>query len=96
MDFMADQMAYKKNESIEFITLDDDSLVAFDPTSGQTHIMNDVGKDILDLCDGSKSYEDIVSLLKKQYDVPEDEIKNDIREYLAELVNKGVLIKVEI
>lgn len=87
---------YKKNESIEFITLDDDSLVAFDPTSGQTHIMNDVGKDIVDLCDGSKCFEDIISLLQKQYDAPEDEIRNDIREYLAELVNKGVLIKVEI
>ena len=44
-------MKYLKNQSMEFLDIDDDNVVVYDPDSGDTHYISETGKTILALLD---------------------------------------------
>ena len=55
-------------------------------------ILNAVGDAVLDLCDGSRTVEEIASFLRHTMSVsPETDVSRDVRAVVDELVRAGVL-----
>ena len=84
-------MSYLLKKHIEKIKLDNGQDVLFDPESGDTHVLDGIGSEILALCDGSNSIDEIVSSLNSKYNAPTDEIKQDVETFLNDLLDKKVL-----
>src|SRR5512145_226930 len=57
--------------------------------------LNDTATLIWKLCDGSRSVQDIIDLLAKEYPGSETGVAADVREAIALLVNEGALLEVE-
>ena len=52
---------------------------------------DDVAVEVLKLCDGQRSVDDIAGVLAKEYNAPKDEILSDIVVMLQDLADKGVV-----
>ena len=85
-------MTYKKNDSMDYIYADETSLAVFDPESGDTHFFDETGVDILNFLSTPCDLDTLVEMLCKIYDAEPDVIKNDLIDFLAELVAKKVVI----
>lgn len=85
-------MKYIKNNSMEFLEIDDENVVVYDPESGDTHYISETGKAILSLLDEEIEFDELVSKLCEAYSAERDEIESDVREFLDELVEKKVVL----
>lgn len=85
-------MKYIKNNSMEFLDIDDENIVVYDPESGDTHYISETGKAILSLLDTEIEFDELVSQLWEAYSSERDEIESDVREFLDELVEKKVVL----
>ena len=85
-------MKYIKNNSMEFLDIDDENIVVYDPESGDTHYISETGKAILSLLDTEIEFDELVSNLCELYSSERDEIESDVREFLDELVEKKVVL----
>ena len=63
----------------------DDAVILLDPDSGNYYTLDDVGGRIWELCDGSRSIEEIADVLAAEYDAPAEQIRADVIELLGEL-----------
>lgn len=88
-------MIFKKNTEMEFIETDENSLVVFDPSSGDTCILDDIGVSILRAMGDASDLDTITKLLSEEYGAPLEEIKQDTEEFLFQLVEKGILLSCE-
>lgn len=85
-------MKYIKNNSMEFLEIDDENIVVYDPESGDTHYISETGNAILSLLDEEIEFDELVSNLCELYSAERDEIESDVREFLDELVAKKVVL----
>lgn len=85
-------MKYIKNNSMEFLEIDDENIVVYDPDSGDTHYISETGKAILSLLDEEIEFDELVSKLCEDYSAERDEIESDVREFLDELIGKKVVL----
>lgn len=69
-----------------------DELVILNLDSGIYYSANEIGARIWELCDGSKTIQEIVSLLSKEYEVSLQEARHDTLEFTGDLVNEGLII----
>lgn len=53
---------------------------------------DEIAVEVLKLCDGERSVGDIVTVMAKEYNAPEDQIRVDIIAMLQDLSDKGVLV----
>ena len=53
---------------------------------------DEIAVEVLKLCDGARSVADIVTVMAKDYNAPEDEIRGDIIAMLQDLSDKGVVV----
>lgn len=53
---------------------------------------DEIAVEVLKLCDGKRSVKDIVTVMAKEYNAPEDEIRTDIVAMLQDLSDKGVVV----
>lgn len=53
---------------------------------------DEIAVEVLKLCDGERSVKDIVTVMAKEYNAPEDEIRADIVAMLQDLSDKGVVV----
>lgn len=53
---------------------------------------DEIAVEVLKLCDGDRSVKDIVTLMAKEYNAPEDEIGADLITMLQDLSDKGVVV----
>lgn len=58
--------------------------------SGKMHSFNVLGTEIWKLCDG-RTREDIVSELRKTFEVDEDMLRKDVSEFLERLKEEGLI-----
>ncbi len=58
-------------------------------------VINEVGLTFLELCDGQRSVAQIIHRMKPQYAVSENELVRDIRSFVAELADEGILLSGE-
>ena len=85
-------MTYKKNDAMDYIPADETSLAVFDPESGDTHFFDETGIDILNCLDTPCDLDTLVARLCEIYDAEPEIIKNDLVDFMAELVAKKVVI----
>ena len=62
-----------------------EALILLDPSSGEYFTLDGVGGRVWELCDGSRSVEEIATLLAEEYDAPVARIRADVLELLVEL-----------
>ena len=87
-----DIMVYQKNSEMEHTNFDEVSLCVFDPESGDTHLFDLQGINILSQLDEPRDIDTIVARLCEIYDAPSEIIKNDVEAFLAEAVEKKVVV----
>lgn len=85
-------MTYKKNDAMDYIPTDETSLAVFDPESGDTHFFDETGIDILNCLEPPCNLDTLVTKLCEIYDAPSQVIREDVKEFLAELVAKKVVL----
>lgn len=69
-------------------------LVFFPPTRG-LHFIKNIGKEILDLCNGEQSVSSISEIISNKYNLELAETSNYILNFLNELFIRNVIIKKE-
>jgi hypothetical protein len=69
------------------------ALVLFNMDDGQYYSLNEIGNRIWELCDGSRSVGQVVSILCEEYDGPAEIVNSDARELLEELVLADLLME---
>jgi PqqD family protein of HPr-rel-A system len=79
----------RRVESLE-VNEADDGLVVYDPTSDQVHHLNPSAAVIFDLCDGSRSVEEIAAALGDVYSLPSPPVA-EARAGLDELIARGLV-----
>jgi hypothetical protein len=85
MDFFA------RRTEVEAHTLPDQSLLLYEKSRGLALPVNESGAEIWQLCDGTHSVDEIVEGLALRYDAPRNRIEGDAREFLAVLLQHGLL-----
>lgn len=65
--------------------------IVYEPLSHAVLVLNKTASLIFDLCDGSRTVEDLVSALEAKFPVDPDMIRRDVLASLAEFHSKGVL-----
>ena len=85
-------MLYQKNTQMDFIPADETSLAVFDPESGTTYFFDETGIDILNILDTPCNLDTLLEKLCQIYEASRDEIQNDVEEFLAETVQKKVVL----
>jgi pyrroloquinoline quinone biosynthesis protein D len=54
-------------------------------------LLNPTGAAIVALCDGTRTFPELVAVLAEQYNAPPDALANDVLEYLNRLRARGLL-----
>jgi hypothetical protein len=57
-------------------------------------VLNEVGVSFLELCDGERSVQQIIDLMAEQYETTVDVLSRDVREFVVELGEAGVITPV--
>ena len=86
-------MKYIKNETMEFLEIDDESMAIYDPDSGDTHYIDAIGIAILSLLDGETEETELIDQLCDMYDADREIITADVHGFLKELVGKNVVLE---
>ncbi|MFQ9799716.1 MAG: PqqD family peptide modification chaperone [Clostridia bacterium] len=81
-------MTVMKNKEMEYIQVDEKSLVIYDPDSGDTHFIDEVGQSILNLMEEEVTVDALVETLSQMYISEGDEIRHDVEAFLRELIEK--------
>ena len=76
---------------VEAHKLPDQSVLLFAPAGGTAVPVNECGGRIWDLCDGTRTIEEIVDQLSLVYEAPNAQVDRDAREFLATLAHHGLL-----
>src|SRR5207253_302514 len=63
----------------------EDTVILLDPESGEYFTLDDVGGRIWELCDGSRTVEEIAETIASEYDAPAERVRADVIELLGEL-----------
>lgn len=68
-----------------------EDLILLDPNSEQYFTLNDVGGRVWELCDGTRSIAEMVSIIHQEYDAPLETIQADVVELLTDLAAEKLL-----
>jgi len=63
----------------------EDDLVLLDVQAGSYFALNEVGARVWELCDGQRSFADILDAVGNEFDAPRDVIERDVRGLLEDL-----------
>ena len=86
---------YVVNESFQEMQLGDgEGTVFYDPESENTHILDDVALDIIDLFRNSMTVEDVIGELAKLYGESQQKIEMDVKEFVEMAVKCKILVSI--
>lgn len=87
---MNTELIYVKNEIYVFNEVED-RMVVLEPTEEVVYILGRLEKHIIALFDGENTVADIIKILQDEY--PNDSVTEDIKEYVNDLIEKGILVE---
>ena len=70
------------------------ALLLFNMDDGQYYTLNDVGRRVWELCDGTRSLSDIALDLANEYDSPAATIREDVVELVGDLRDADLLVPI--
>ena len=85
-------MLFKKNPDMEYIDTDESGLVIFNPESGDTCIVDEIGVSLFKAMSDGADLDTIVDTLLLEYDAPREEIYHDVEDFLNQLVEQGIVL----
>lgn len=68
-----------------------DTMILLSLDNGQYYELNDVGRCVWELCDGTRRIDEMVSMVCDTYDASAEAIRADVMELLQELVEEKLL-----
>ena len=80
----SEDVVWKKNN---------EKIVLFDARSGKLFELSETASCIWELCDGKNTEDDIVSILAKEFNKSEDDIREDVTEFMEEMYKRDFLNK---
>ena len=87
---------YSRRTDLVWNTLNDE-LVIIDPKNGFVHLLNNTGKQIFEFLECAQSIEEICEKIKSIYNILDNvKLKSDIIEYMNELMEYGIVNKVNL
>ena len=87
------QTILKRNKEILSTEMDGET-VMMSVENSEYYSLSPVGTKIWELLENDLSFEQLINLLMEEFDVDKQTCQNDTKEFLEELIDKG-LIKVE-
>lgn len=85
-------MIYTKNKDMDYIPTDDTTVAIFNPESGDTLFLDETATDILNALEDPCDLETLLARLCEIYDASPDDIRGDVEEFLADLIEKKVIV----
>lgn len=83
------------NEKLSWRDVNDE-LVALDVVTGEYHVFNDIGRKIwLYIADSNTDMDALVAVIMNEYDAQADDVKADIRDFVNDLLQRGLFTKQE-
>jgi Coenzyme PQQ synthesis protein D (PqqD) len=92
MSSLADDTYLRRKEEV-IAQENSGALVLFNMDDGQYYSLNEIGARIWELCDGTRSVGQVVSILCSEYESPAETVHSDALELLEELVLEGMLME---
>ena len=87
---------YMRNPDVVLREEDPDGALLFNPDTNQIRVLNTTGLFVWKLCDGSQDLPGIVAAMQESYDkVPEDQVADQVAEYVGDMVAAGFVGTVE-
>ncbi|MBU5310667.1 PqqD family protein [Tissierella carlieri] len=83
---------YSKNISWQLI---DNQIFIIDEVTKKEFTLKEIGKEFWILIKSHNLYKEIVEILSEQYDVANDIITSDLKEFVEDLISKKLLTKGE-
>lgn len=77
---------------MEYIDTDESGLVIFNPESGDTCIIDEIGVSLFKAMGDGADLDTIVDTLLLEYDAPREEIFHDVEDFLNQLVEQGIVL----
>ena len=75
---------------VRYRVIDDQAIIVCQD-KGEIIAVNEVGSLVLDAVDGKTSVTLIIGMLASSYDVPLETLQKDVLEFIAEMLDSGVL-----
>lgn len=69
--------------------------VLFDPETENTHVLDEVAQDIIEMFKNPSTIEEAVSKLATMYDEKEEVIDKDVRDFVVTAVNNNIILTYE-
>lgn len=88
-------MLFKKNPDMEYIETDETGLVIFDPESGNTCIIDEIGVSLFKAMGDGATLDTIVDTLLLEYAASREEILHDVEDFLDQLMQQGIIVSCE-
>ncbi len=86
-------MKYIKNNTLEFLEIDNESMAIYNPDTSDTHYIDAIGMAILSFLDEECEEDELIDQLCIIYDADRNIITSDVCEFLKELVDKKVVVE---
>lgn len=87
-----DEKKYIQNPDVNLREEDEDGALLFNPDTDQVKLLSSTGYYIWRKCDKETTVEEIIKGFKNDFeDVPDDQVKNDVEEFLKQMVNSGFI-----
>lgn len=82
----------KRAEDCAFNRVADETVVV-KATDGTVTVLNRLGGEIWDLCDGTASLDDIARGLARSYDQPAETIRKEVDRFMESMLEKGIITR---
>jgi hypothetical protein len=92
MEVVVMKIYYSKNISWQLI---DNQIFIIDEVTKKEFTLKEIGKEFWILIKSHNLYKEIVEILSEQYDVANDIITSDLKEFVEDLISKKLLTKGE-
>ena len=88
-------MLFKRNPDMEYIETDESGLVIFNPESGDTCIIDEIGVSLFKAMGEGATLDAIVDTLLLEYDAPREEIYQDVSDFIHQLLEQELILSCE-
>lgn len=88
------KLTYKLNNKYEILDYESNKYI-FNNETGFVFEINDVGYKIIELIKLGKNVNEIIMFISIEYDKEKNELENDIKSFIAQLLDKKIIISLE-
>ena len=88
------KLTYKLNNKYEILDYESNKYI-FNNETGFVFEINDVGYKIIELIKLGKNVNEIIMFISIEYDKEKNELENDIKSFITQLLDKKIIISLE-